>query len=162
MNLMKDLQQRMNLAYLFVAHDLAVVRYVCSRLLVMYLGNSILALSHAAWAATLAPHYDDRSRLFGIMTGIGVLGAASILAIPIINEARSASDAGNIATMGWFIFALTPIAVAMVVWRTPEKIAPEVPVGSRRFRHHLACSTFRIPAQHPSGYPANGPEERKA
>ncbi len=41
LNLMKDLQQRMNLAYLFVAHDLAVVRYVCSRLLVMYLGRIV-------------------------------------------------------------------------------------------------------------------------
>ena len=41
LNLMKELQQRMNLAYLFVAHDLAVVRYVCDRILVMYLGKIV-------------------------------------------------------------------------------------------------------------------------
>ncbi len=41
LNLMKDLQQEMNLAYLFVAHDLAVVRYVCDRILVMYLGKIV-------------------------------------------------------------------------------------------------------------------------
>ena len=69
------------------------------------------------------------------------MGAGSILAIPIINEARSASDAGNIATMGWFIFALTPIAVAMVVWRTPEKIAPEVPGHAFRLRDYGALIT---------------------
>jgi len=41
LNLMKDLQGRMNLTYLFIAHDLAVVRYVCDRILVMYLGRIV-------------------------------------------------------------------------------------------------------------------------
>ena len=41
LNLMKDLQQKFNLAYLFVAHDLAVVRYVCNRIMVMYLGRMV-------------------------------------------------------------------------------------------------------------------------
>ena len=127
--------------FLFMPPEGVGRTYLIVCLLVMYLGNSILALSHAAWAATLAPHYDDRSRLFGIMTGIGVLGAASILAIPIINEARGASDAGNISTMGWFIFVLTPIATAMVIWRTPEKIAPEVPGHAFRLRDYGALIT---------------------
>ncbi len=41
LNLLKDLQRERNLAYLFVAHDLAVVRYVCDRILVMYLGRIV-------------------------------------------------------------------------------------------------------------------------
>jgi oligopeptide/dipeptide ABC transporter ATP-binding protein len=41
LNLMKDLQKRMNLACLFVAHDLAVVQYMCDRVLVMYLGKIV-------------------------------------------------------------------------------------------------------------------------
>ncbi|WP_374533100.1 MFS transporter [Phenylobacterium sp.] len=112
--------------------------YLIFWLLVMYLGNSILTLSHVAWAATLAPHYDDRSRLFGVITAIGVLGAAAILGIPIVNEARGAADSGNVATMGWLIFLLTPLAVALVIWRTPEKIAPEVPGHSFRLRDYAA------------------------
>jgi oligopeptide/dipeptide ABC transporter ATP-binding protein len=41
LNLLKDLQQQLNLALLFIAHDLAVVRYVCDHLLVMYLGKVV-------------------------------------------------------------------------------------------------------------------------
>ncbi len=41
LNLMKNLQKERNLAYLFIAHDLAVVRYMCDRILVMYLGKIV-------------------------------------------------------------------------------------------------------------------------
>ena len=41
LNLMKDVQQEMGLSYLFVAHDLAVVSYMCDRVLVMYLGKIV-------------------------------------------------------------------------------------------------------------------------
>lgn len=43
LNLMKDVQVERSLAYLFIAHDLAVVRYVCDRIFVMYLGNIVEA-----------------------------------------------------------------------------------------------------------------------
>jgi oligopeptide transport system ATP-binding protein len=37
-NLMKDLQARLGLSYLFIAHDLAVVKHMADRIAVMYLG----------------------------------------------------------------------------------------------------------------------------
>ncbi len=41
LNLLKELQERFDLAYLFIAHDLAVVRHLCSRIAVMYLGRVV-------------------------------------------------------------------------------------------------------------------------
>lgn len=39
LNLMKEIQHKMNLSYVFIAHDLSVVEYMSDRIVVMYLGK---------------------------------------------------------------------------------------------------------------------------
>jgi peptide/nickel transport system ATP-binding protein len=41
MNLMRDLAERLGVTYLYITHDLAVARYMCDRIAVMYLGKIV-------------------------------------------------------------------------------------------------------------------------
>ncbi len=47
LNLMLDLQKRLNLTYLFVAHNLGVVKHICDRVAVMYVGKIVELASTA-------------------------------------------------------------------------------------------------------------------
>jgi ABC-type oligopeptide transport system ATPase subunit len=56
-NLLMELQQRLKLTYLFIAHDLRLVRHICSRVAVMYLGRIVeMGPTEAIFAAPAHPY----------------------------------------------------------------------------------------------------------
>ena len=57
LNLLRELQEKMNLSYLFISHDLSVVKYISDRIAVMYLGHIVeMAESGELFAHKLHPY----------------------------------------------------------------------------------------------------------
>ena len=56
-NLLEDLQDRLNLTYLFISHDLSMVRHIADRVAVMYLGRIVeVASREALFAEPMHPY----------------------------------------------------------------------------------------------------------
>ena len=88
LNLLAGLQRREDVAYVFISHDLAVVRYLADRIAVMYLGHmleigpaeDVLAGPHHPYTAALvsAATASSRIRLKGEIPGAGEVTAGCI------------------------------------------------------------------------------------
>jgi Na+/melibiose symporter-like transporter len=99
--------------------------YLVGWLLVMYLGYSGVYLAHLAWAGRLAPTYQQRSRVFGGITGLGVAGAMAVLLIPVVMGQSGYSEAAGVRAMIWFIIGAVPITAFIVLASTRETIAKD-------------------------------------
>jgi GPH family glycoside/pentoside/hexuronide:cation symporter len=109
--------------------------YLVVWLLVVYLGMSILLVAGNAWASTLATTYKERSRIFGAMLALGVTGTVAALLIPVFYERAHLSELDGIRAVGWFLLFLAPVAVAIALLRTPERMVK--PHG-----HHFKISDY--------------------
>lgn len=59
-NLMKDMQKKYHLTYLFISHDLSVIRYISDRIVVMYLGRIMeIADKEDLFTRTIHPYTES-------------------------------------------------------------------------------------------------------
>jgi peptide/nickel transport system ATP-binding protein/oligopeptide transport system ATP-binding protein len=57
LNLLRDLQEELNLTYLFITHNLAVLRHISNRMAVMYLGKIVeIGSTSEVFGNTLHPY----------------------------------------------------------------------------------------------------------
>jgi Na+/melibiose symporter-like transporter len=97
--------------------------YLVGWLLTLYVGMSILALAAPAWASTLAPTYNERSRLYGVMAVMAIVALLVTISIPTVaGQVLKRGDADAVHGMGWFLTILTPVAVGIAVLATPEPL----------------------------------------
>ena len=115
--------------------------YLVASLVVYYFGLSILGLSHPAWGATLATHYNARSNLFGIQSAVGVLGAFAVLLVAIFAPALHMKSAEIVPAMGWFVILTLPVAVLVACVFTPERITPDDPSHRVRVQDYIDLIT---------------------
>ncbi|MBS0332910.1 MAG: MFS transporter, partial [Proteobacteria bacterium] len=95
--------------------------YLVVWLLVVYLGMSIQLVAGNAWASSLASSYTARSKIFGAMLGMGVMGAVAALVIPVVAAKTGHDELSGMRAVGWFLFALVPISTLIALARTPER-----------------------------------------
>jgi oligopeptide/dipeptide ABC transporter ATP-binding protein len=88
LRLLQDLKRQLDLSYLFVSHDLNVVRLLCDRILVMYLGH--IVESGPADRVFVAPAHPYTQALLSAVPKPGAGGRSTRIGLP--GEPRSPID----------------------------------------------------------------------
>ncbi|WP_296597169.1 MFS transporter [Phenylobacterium sp.] len=104
-------------------------------LLFLYVGYSMVYLSHLAWGGVLGPTYKQRSRVFGAVIGLGVVGAMAVLLIPVVMQSLGHSEGDGVRAMVWFIIGALPVTALLVLSTTHEPI-------TRETAKHFAVSDY--------------------
>ena len=116
--------------------------YLFTWYILLYIAYSMLVLGHSAWAAALSGSYNERSRMFGWMLGIGVCGSSTLSALPLLTHNRiRPADPNSIPTIGWIIMAAATVAVIITLLATPERLPPVAKKERPTVKDYLAVVT---------------------
>ena len=117
---------------LFNAPGGVSIAYLIGWLFVYYIGTSLIMLSHSSWASAIATNYNERSRVFGAIQLIGVIGATVTILLPIVMAKRDGhSGHGDVGAMGTFIVGAAGLGILLALLRTPERANTKPPEVAR-------------------------------
>ena len=142
-NLLSDLQQQFGLTYLFISHDLRVVRHVATRVAVMYLGRIVeVADKQALYDGPRHPYTQ------ALLASVPQVAPGSPRTWPMLREETEAPS------MAGCMFA-TRCPQATFLCRNEQPVLLHAEVG-----HAVACHLVNIPA--PASGQAGGTWENGA
>jgi Na+/melibiose symporter-like transporter len=96
--------------------------YLLFWLIMLYVGYTMMAISHQSWGAELADSYDERTRLFGWREIFVIGGMTIVLALPALLESTGIDDQqSKVASMGWFCIILFPLLALPTLAFVPDK-----------------------------------------
>jgi Na+/melibiose symporter-like transporter len=120
----------------------AGVGYLIGWMIVLYIAYSILALSHSAWAARLAGTYNERSRIFGWIQAMAVVGTSTMLALPLLTGGRiNPAVSSTMGSVGWVLIGVATVVAALTLLSANEPIAAEIKKERASLRDYLAVIT---------------------
>ncbi|WP_297696927.1 MFS transporter [Phenylobacterium sp.] len=116
--------------------------YLFIWLIVVYIGYSMLALAHSAWASRIAGAYHERSRLFGWMQCMAVLGTSSILALPLVTGGRiNPAVSTTMGAVGWVVIGVALVVVPLTLFAAHEPVTAEIKKERTTVQDYLAVIT---------------------
>jgi Na+/melibiose symporter-like transporter len=102
--------------------------YLATWYLILYVGVSMMTIAFSAWGATLASSYNDRSRLFGWMIPVAILGSAWLSLSPVLTKGKFGPGiAADVPIIGWIIIGATVLTTAIVAIFVREPVAAPAP-----------------------------------
>lgn len=130
LNLLEDLQKQLNLTYLFISHNLSVVKHSCQRIGVMYLGKIVeFAPSEQIYGQALHPYTK-----------------ALISAIPDIDDGSGAAERERIVLSGDLPSPVSPPAGCAFHTRCPYAMdrcrQEKPPMKEMEPGHFVACYLY--------------------
>lgn len=103
----------------------AGISYLVIWYAMLYLAYSLLVLGHSAWAGTITGQYNERSRIFGWMMGLGFAASVSVNLLPLLTHgAVNPAKASSMPIMAWIIIASALICMPLALLIAPEREPP--------------------------------------